>query len=96
MQFWPDVTSLLLITMVFAVGQFIEGNFLTPRLIGGRVRLHPVWIMFALLAFGSLLGFIGLLLAVPAAAVIGVLVRYTIRSYQSENQTDNALPTGQD
>ena len=51
MQFWPDITSLLLIAMVFAVGQFIEGNFLTPRLIGGRVRLHPVWIMFALLAF---------------------------------------------
>ena len=96
MQFWPDITSLLLIAMVFAVGQFIEGNFLTPRLIGGRVRLHPVWIMFALLAFGSLLGFIGLLLAVPAAAVIGVLVRYTIRSYQSENQTDSASPAGQD
>lgn len=96
MQFWPDITSLSLIAIVFAVGQFLEGNFLTPRLIGGRVRLHPVWIMFALLAFGSLLGFIGLLLAVPAAAVIGVLVRFTIRNYQSENQTDSASPAGQD
>ena len=52
--------------------------------------------MFALLAFGSLHGFIGLLLAVPAAAVIGVLVRYVIRIYQSENLTDNASPSGQD
>ena len=55
------------------------------------MRLHPVWIMFVL-AFGSLLGFIGLLLAVPAAAVIGVLVRYTIGNCQSENQTDNTSP----
>lgn len=96
MQFWPDLSSLLFIALVFAAGQFIEGNFLTPRLIGSRVRLHPVWIIFALLAFGSLLGFMGLLLAVPAAAVIGVLVRFLVKNYQTENQTDNASPAGKD
>jgi predicted PurR-regulated permease PerM len=58
------------------VGQFIEGNILTPRLVGERVRLHPVWIIFALLAMSQIFGFLGLLLAVPVAAVCGVLVRH--------------------
>jgi predicted PurR-regulated permease PerM len=70
-----------LVAAVFAVGQVLEGNFLTPRLVGGKVGLHPVWIMFALLAFGSLFGFVGLLLAVPVAAVIGVLVRFAMSRY---------------
>ncbi len=77
-QFWPDWHFLAMVGVLFAVGQFIEGNFLTPHFIGNRVRLHPVWIMFALLAFGALFGFLGLLLAVPLAAVIGVVVRYAI------------------
>lgn len=67
---------------IFITGQVMEGNFLTPKLVGDRVRLHPVWVIFALLAFGSLFGFVGLLLAVPAAAVIGALVRFAIRQYQ--------------
>ena len=66
---------------VFAVGQVLEGNFLTPKLVGGKVGLHPVWIIFALLAFGTLFGFVGLLLAVPLAAVIGVLVRFAMSRY---------------
>ena len=53
---------------VFFVGQFIEGNILQPRLVGKSVGLHPVWLMFALFAFGALFGFVGLLIAVPAAA----------------------------
>lgn len=77
-QFWPDWHFLAMVGVLFTVGQFIEGNFLTPHFIGNRVRLHPVWIMFALLAFGTLFGFLGLLLAVPLAAVIGVVVRYAI------------------
>jgi predicted PurR-regulated permease PerM len=64
-----------------AVGQVIEGNFLTPKLVGDRVRLHPVWVIFALLAGGALFGFVGLLLAVPVAAVCGVLARYGLRHY---------------
>lgn len=66
---------------VFFVGQVIEGNFLTPRLVGNRVGLHPVWVMFALLAAGSLFGFVGILLAVPVAAVIGVLIRFAMGRY---------------
>lgn len=67
---------------VFVVGQFLEGNFITPKLVGDRVGLHPVWIIFALLASGTLFGFTGILLAVPAAAVIGVLGRFAIQSYR--------------
>ncbi len=73
-----------LFAMVMAVqvsGQFMEGNILTPRLVGEAVGLHPVWLMFALLAFGSLFGFTGLILAVPIAAVIGVLTRFAVRQY---------------
>jgi predicted PurR-regulated permease PerM len=66
---------------VFAVGNLIEGNVLTPKLVGDKIGLHPVWIMFALLAGGVLVGFVGLLLAVPVAAVIGVLVRFALSRY---------------
>lgn len=66
---------------IFAVGYAIESNYLSPRLVGQRVNLHPVWIIFALLAFASLFGFIGVLLAVPAAAVIGVLIRFAVARY---------------
>jgi predicted PurR-regulated permease PerM len=69
------------VAIIFAIGQVLEGNFLTPRLVGHRVGLHPVWIIFALLAGGALFGFLGLLLAVPTAAAIGVLVRFAIARY---------------
>ena len=68
---------------IFGVGQVLEGNFLTPKLVGDRVGLHPVWIIFALLAGGALFGFVGLLLAVPVAALIGVLVRFSIAQYRA-------------
>ena len=58
------------------VGQFLEGNVLAPYLVGHSVGLHPVWLMFALFAFGYLFGFVGLLLAVPLAAATGVLIRF--------------------
>jgi predicted PurR-regulated permease PerM len=80
-QFWPDYSAVLLIIGIFVAGQFVEGNFLSPKLVGGSVGLHPVWMMFALLAFSYLFGFVGLLLAVPLAAVVGVLVRYGISRY---------------
>jgi predicted PurR-regulated permease PerM len=75
--------SVGLVALVFVVGQALEGNFLTPKLVGDRVGLHPVWIIFALLAGGTLFGFVGLLLAVPVAAVIGVLVRFSIGQYRA-------------
>lgn len=80
-QFWPDWVMPLVILGVFLAGQFIEGNILSPKLVGHSVGLHPVWLMFALLAFGSLFGFVGLLLAVPLAAIIGVLVRFMLGRY---------------
>ncbi|HEX9646670.1 MAG TPA: AI-2E family transporter [Alphaproteobacteria bacterium] len=69
------------IAAIFFAGQLIEGNYLTPKLVGGRVGLHAVWVIFALLAGGSLLGFVGILLAVPVAAVIGVLTRFALGRY---------------
>jgi predicted PurR-regulated permease PerM len=80
-QFWPDYTMVLVIIGIFAAGQFLEGNFLSPKLVGGSIGLHPVWLMFALFAFSYLFGFVGLLLAVPLAAAMGVLVRYGLSRY---------------
>ena len=80
-QFWPDYTWILLITCIFFLGQFIEGNILQPKLVGESVGLHPVWLMFSLSAFGVLMGFTGLLIAVPVAAAIGVLVRHALAKY---------------
>ena len=74
-------TSVALVAAVFAVGQVIEGNVLTPKLVGERVGLHAVWIIFALLSGGALFGFVGILLAVPVAAVIGVLARFGVDQY---------------
>ena len=78
-------TMWLLVAGVFVVGQAVEGNFLTPKLVGESVGLHPVWVMFALLAGGSLFGFTGLMLAVPVAAVIGVMVRFFIGRYRDSH-----------
>ena len=80
-QFWPDFVMIGAVIAVFALGQFFEGNILQPRLVGKSVGLHPVWLMFALFAFGALFGFVGMLIAVPAAASIGVLVRFAISRY---------------
>jgi predicted PurR-regulated permease PerM len=73
--------GVLAVIAVFAVGQVLESNVLAPKLVGQRVHLHPVWVIFALLAFGSVFGFIGVLLALPTAAVIGVLVRFMLARY---------------
>ena len=75
-------TSILTVVAIFAIGQVIEGNFLTPKLVGDRIRLHPVWVIFALFAGATLFGFVGVLFAVPAAAVIGVLVRFGVSRYR--------------
>jgi predicted PurR-regulated permease PerM len=81
-QFWNEPLWIGLVAGVFILGQLIEGNFLHPVLIGDRVGLHPVWIMFALLAGGSLFGFVGILIAVPLFAVIGVLARFALERYR--------------
>jgi predicted PurR-regulated permease PerM len=81
-QFWSEPQMIAVVAGVFAFGQVVEGNFLTPKLVGTRVGLHPVWLIFALSAFGSLFGFVGLLIAVPAAAGIGVFGRFLIEKYK--------------
>lgn len=78
---FQDTTPIVLTAGVFLAGQFLEGNFLSPWLVGERVGLHPVWVIFALLAGGALFGFVGILLAVPVAAVIGVVVRHLLSEY---------------
>jgi predicted PurR-regulated permease PerM len=80
-QFAPDYWTVALVCGVFVFGQVIEGNVLTPYIVGDKVRLHPVWMLFALIAAGYLFGFTGLIISVPAAAAIGVLVRFAIRKY---------------
>jgi predicted PurR-regulated permease PerM len=80
-QFWPDWVQIGIIAGIFVLGQFIEGNFLSPKLVGDSVGLHPVWLMFALFAFGYLFGFVGLLMAVPLAAAAGVLIRFALAQY---------------
>ena len=80
-QFWPNYGSILMVLGIFLVGQFVEGNVLSPKLVGESVGLHPVWLIFALLAFGYLFGFVGLLVAVPLAATIGVLTRFALHRY---------------
>ena len=82
-QFWGDWVQIGIIAAIFAAGQFIEGNILTPKLVGKSVGLHPVWLLFALSAFGTLFGFAGMLVAVPVAAAIGVLTRFGVEAYQA-------------
>ncbi len=84
-QFWPSWTPIWLVPAVFVVGQSLSDYVLAPYLIGRRVHLNPVWVMFALFAFGYLFGFIGLLIAVPFAAAIGVLMRFTLRTYYASS-----------
>ncbi|MEM7067899.1 MAG: AI-2E family transporter [Pseudomonadota bacterium] len=80
-QFWPETLPIVLTAATFFIGQFLEGNILQPKLVGERVGLHPVWLMFALFAFGSLFGFTGMLIAVPAAAAVGVIARFGLGQY---------------
>lgn len=80
-QTWPSLRLFFIALVVVGIGQFLEGNVLAPRLVGKSIGLHPVWLMFALFAFGELFGFVGLVIAVPAAAAIGVVARHLIAIY---------------
>src|SRR5690606_14575183 len=89
-QFWPDWQMIAVVIGIFLFGQAIEGNVLAPKLVGRSVGLHPVWVMFALFAFGYLFGFVGLLIAVPLAAALAVLARFALRRY-----IESSLYTGE-
>lgn len=79
---YGDWTHVLLVCGVFMVGQLLEGYVLVPKLVGDKIGLHPVAVIFAVLAGGYLFGFLGVLLALPAASVIMVLLRYLIERYR--------------
>lgn len=81
-QFWGEWQWIAAVAGIFAIGQFVEGNILTPNLVGSSIGLHPVWLIFALSAFGTMFGFVGMLVAVPVAAAIGVVARFGIAQYQ--------------
>jgi predicted PurR-regulated permease PerM len=86
-----DYTRVAIVAGVYILGHLVEANIVTPTLVGGRVKLHPVWIIFALAAGGALFGFTGILLAVPAAAVIGVVIRFLIKQYLDSGFYDNRV-----
>jgi predicted PurR-regulated permease PerM len=79
------------IAAIFIVGQFVEGNFITPRLLGKSVGMHALWILFALMAGGTLFGLVGMLLAVPIAASFGVLIGFALEEYRKSPYYDKSL-----
>ncbi len=98
-QFWPNWVPIMIVIAIFFAGQAIEGNILQPKIVGDRIRLHPVWIIFSLFAFSYLFGIVGILIAVPVAAVIGVLARFAIKEYRqstlyrAENSSGDGVQT---
>ena len=74
-QFGLVIGKLFTIFFIFCLGQFLEGNFVTPNLIGNKIKVHPLWLIFAILSGGTLYGFWGIVISMPLSAVIGVLVR---------------------
>jgi predicted PurR-regulated permease PerM len=86
-QFWPHWTPIVIVALIFLAGETIADYVLSPRIIGERVKLNPVWLMFALFAFGWLFGFVGLLIAVPLGASLGVLLRFAMRHLEVPDPT---------
>lgn len=84
-QYGLDFNALMLVFGVFLVGQVLESSVLTPNLIGNRIGLHPVWVLFAVFAGGSVAGLAGVFLAVPVAAVLGVVVRFVLARYRNSS-----------
>ncbi|PZO64283.1 MAG: AI-2E family transporter [Paracoccus denitrificans] len=89
--FWNEPVWIVAVAAIFVIGQLIEGNVLQPKIIGGHVGLHPVWLMIALAVFGTLFGFVGLVVAVPLGAILGVLARFFVGRYK-----ESALYTGKE
>jgi predicted PurR-regulated permease PerM len=81
-QWGLSLSNFIVVISIFTAGQIIESNFLTPRLVGKKIGLHPVWIIFGLFVFGSLFGFIGVLLAIPLTAIFGVILKFFAAKYK--------------
>ncbi|MBR9893434.1 AI-2E family transporter, partial [bacterium] len=94
-QFWGEWVWIAAVAGIFFFGQFLEGNFLTPKLVGESVGLHPVWLILALSVFGSIFGFVGMLVAVPLAAALGVVARFLVDQY-IESRLYRGLETDED
>lgn len=80
--FWNEPLWIAAVAAIFIIGQVVEGNYLQPKIVGNHVGLHPVWLLLALSVFGALFGFVGMIIAVPLAASLGVLVRYGAERYR--------------
>jgi len=80
-QFWPALTPILKVAGIFAIGISLDSGYLSPKIVGSKIGLHPVWLIFSLFAFSYLFGFVGLLVAVPVAAATGVVVRHFLGLY---------------
>jgi predicted PurR-regulated permease PerM len=91
---FQDVFHLVMVLLVFGVGQSAEGMYLTPKLVGDQIGLHPVTVIFAVLAGGQLFGFLGILLALPVAAALNVLVRHMHQKYR-QSELYNSSPGGE-
>lgn len=81
LQFGPDAKALIMVVATFLGGQALDAGFLSPSIVGSKIGLHPVWLIFALFVFSYLFGFVGMLVAVPVAAAVGVLMRYGLSVY---------------
>lgn len=95
-QFWGTPLPIVIVVGIFVAGQLLEGNVLVPKLVGRSVGLHPVWLLLAVTAFGTLFGFTGMLVAVPVAAAAGVLVRFGLARYRESplyRDTRTSAPT---
>jgi predicted PurR-regulated permease PerM len=84
-QFWPDGVRIATVFGIFALGQLLNDYVLTPTLVGDKVGLHPLWVLFAIFAGGALLGLVGVMIAVPASAVVGVLARFALARYKESS-----------
>ncbi len=80
-QFWPEAMPLLMVIGLFCAGVALDAALLSPKIVGSKIGLHPVWLIFALIVFSYLFGFIGTLIAVPLAAALAVLVRFAVDVY---------------
>ena len=93
---FPDWQPIVIVGVIFVIGQVLEGNVLTPKLVGDAVGLHPVWVIFALLAGGTLFGFVGVLLSLPVAAIIGVIGRFALDRYLASPLHLHGIPPADD
>ncbi len=93
-QFWPDAIPILVVAAIFVTAQALDAGFLSPTIVGSKIGLHPVWLIFSLFVFSYLFGFVGTLVAVPLAAALGVLIRFALDVYLKSPVYQDASEAG--